>query len=76
MVAESIARADLTAKERRGAAARSRDAQAAWRMLALAPEQIVVDQIEDTVQLHFVVACLRGGYGGRWRARHIQLSCG
>ena len=36
MVAVSIARADLTARERRGATARSRDAQAVLRMLALA----------------------------------------
>ena len=36
MVAVSITRTDLTAVELRGAAARSRDAPAARRMLALA----------------------------------------
>ena len=36
MVAVAIMRTDLTAVELRGAAARSRDAQAARRMLALA----------------------------------------
>jgi len=36
MVAVAITRTDLTATERRGAAARSRDAQAARRMLARA----------------------------------------
>ena len=45
MVAVAITRTDLTALELRGAAARSRDAQAARRMLALA---LVLEGIEQT----------------------------
>ena len=45
MVAVAITRTDLTALERRGAAARSRDAQAARRMLGLA---LVLEGVERT----------------------------
>ena len=45
MVAVAITRTDLTAMDLRGAAARSRDAQAARRMLALA---LVVEGIDRT----------------------------
>ena len=45
MVAVAITRTDLTAVALRGAAARSRDAQAARRMLALA---LVVEGVDRT----------------------------
>ena len=45
MVAVAIKTTDLTATELRGAAARSRDAQAARRMLALA---LVLDGVDRT----------------------------
>ena len=45
MVAVAITRTDLTALELRGAAARSRDAQAARRMLGLA---LVLEGVERT----------------------------
>ena len=45
MAAVAITRTDLTAPELRGVAARSRDAQAARRMLGLA---LVLDGVERT----------------------------